>query len=295
MQTLPSIEDKENKQHLSFVKFKMLTSQYKNQFHCYPFRNLSEEKRSRAEQGGKIIMPLSVLNILSEMNVEFPLLFKLTNKKTNKITHTGVLEFYEDRNIYLPTWMMRNIGVRSGEKVLVENVTLPVGSYSKFRAITSAFLDITNPKVVLEKYLRQFSCLTIGDVLCINYNNKFYDLEIVETQPLSAVNIIECDLSVDFEVPEPQEEAKQTEVKPEEKPAFAGKGFRLNGKEVKRKAEDEGEAGVKKKTYVRGVPDYEYVAGTLEFLRDSRPVRREEPVKFKAFQGEGSSMLQKKN
>ena len=34
------------------------------------------------------------------------------------------------------------------------------------------FLDLTNPKAVLEMRLRHFACLSKGDIVAINYNNK---------------------------------------------------------------------------------------------------------------------------
>ena len=56
------------------------------------------------------------------------------------------------------------------------------------------FLDISNPKAVLETTLRGFSCLTRGDCICLHYNNKRYYIDIVETRPQVGVNIY-CDRS----------------------------------------------------------------------------------------------------
>ena len=33
-------------------------------------------------------------------------------------------------------------------------------------------MDLTNPKAVLEMRLRHFACLSKGDIVAINYNNK---------------------------------------------------------------------------------------------------------------------------
>ena len=48
---------------------------------------------------------------------------------------------------------------------------------------TQDFLDISNPKAVLETTLRGFSCLTKGDCICLHYNNKRYYIDITETRP----------------------------------------------------------------------------------------------------------------
>lgn len=51
-------------------------------------------------------MPPSALEHLTRLNINYPMLFKLSNKKTNHVTHCGVLEFVADEgNVYLPLWV----------------------------------------------------------------------------------------------------------------------------------------------------------------------------------------------
>ena len=92
--------------------------------------------------------------------------------------------------------MMRNLLLEEGGMVQVESVTLPVATFSRFQPQATDFLDITNPKAVLENALRNFACLTTGDMIAINYNNKVYELCVLETKPGNAVTIIECDMNV---------------------------------------------------------------------------------------------------
>lgn len=92
--------------------------------------------------------------------------------------------------------MMRNLLLDEGELVNIESVSLPVATFSKFQPQTCDFLDITNPKAVLENCLRNFACLTSGDMIAINYNSKIYELCVLETKPGNAVTIIECDMNV---------------------------------------------------------------------------------------------------
>ncbi len=63
------------------------------------------------------------------------------------------------------------------------------------------FLDVTNPKAVLENALRNYACLTTGDVIAIHYNENVYEISVLETKPGNAVSIIECDMNVDFAPP----------------------------------------------------------------------------------------------
>ena len=44
--------------------------------------------------------------------------------------------------------------------VKVESAALPVATFSKFQPLTTDFLDLTNPKAVLEMRLRHFACLS---------------------------------------------------------------------------------------------------------------------------------------
>ena len=51
-------------------------------------------------------MPPSALDHLTRLNIVYPMLFKLTNRKANRKTHCGVLEFVADEGkVYLPYWV----------------------------------------------------------------------------------------------------------------------------------------------------------------------------------------------
>ena len=67
--------------------------------------------------------------------------------------------------------------------------------------MTSDFLDISNPKAVLERALRSYSCLTTGDSFQISYNGRRYEIEVREAKPGPAISVIETDCQVDFEAP----------------------------------------------------------------------------------------------
>ena len=64
------------------------------------------------------------------------------------------------------------------------------------------FLDISNPKAVLETTLRGFSCLTRGDCICLHYNNKRYYIDIMETRPQVSLSMSCADLPDRLTVPE---------------------------------------------------------------------------------------------
>ncbi|XP_057225088.1 ubiquitin recognition factor in ER-associated degradation protein 1 [Malurus melanocephalus] len=224
------------------------------------------QKCASGFQQTKFFSPVSP----GRLNITYPMLFKLTNKNSDRMTHCGVLEFVADEGIcYLPHWMMQNLLLEEGGLVQVESVNLQVATYSKFQPQSPDFLDITNPKAVLENALRNFACLTTGDVIAINYNEKIYELRVMETKPDKAVSIIECDMNTQNR----------------------SLCVQFNGRY---------------KTYFiiflcffsRGIPNYDFKIGRITFIRNSRPLVKkveedESGSRFIAFSGEGQSLRKK--
>ncbi|KAJ9698457.1 hypothetical protein PVL29_007509 [Vitis rotundifolia] len=180
---------------------------FKQIYHCLPASSLN---KPQLELGDKIIMPASALDLLTKLEISFPMLFKLKNPASGRVTHCGVLEFTaEECTMHLPSWMMENLLLEEGDMVKVKNVSLPAGTYMQLQPHTKNFLDITNPRAMLETKLRSFSCLTTGDTIVIDYNNKKFYIDIVDTKPSAAVCIIDTDCEVDFAPPLDYEEAEE--------------------------------------------------------------------------------------
>ncbi|MED6180526.1 hypothetical protein PIB30_011040 [Stylosanthes scabra] len=221
---------------------------FEQTYRCYP---ASFIEKPQIESGDKIIMPPSALDRLASLHIDYPMLFELRNDAAERVSHCGVLEFIaEEGMIYMPYWMMENMLLQEGSIVRVKNVTLPKGTYVKLQPHTKDFLDISNPKAILETTLRNFSCLTTGDSIMVAYNNKKYYIDIIETKPANAISIIETDCEVDFAPPldykEPEKpslpassgkataavEEAPAETEPKFNP-FSGAGRRLDGKPLK--------------------------------------------------------------
>jgi ubiquitin fusion degradation protein 1 len=136
------------------------------------------------------------------MHVQYPMMFRLTNPSRGRKTHCGVLEFSaEEGRVYIPHWMMANLVLQEGQMLEVRAAQLPKGKFVKFRPLSSDFLDISNPKAVLEKQFRSYSAMTKGDTLCFKYLGKNFFLDVLELKPADAVSIIETDMVVDFAPP----------------------------------------------------------------------------------------------
>jgi ubiquitin fusion degradation protein 1 len=175
------------------------------QFRCLSFSFL--QNKQDKENGDKIVLPLSAFNKLAGMRVQYPMQFELRNENAEPIrrTHVGVLEFTApEGQMFVPYWIMQNLLLEENELLTVRNVSLQLASFVKFRPLSVDFLEISNPKAVLESTLRNFSCLTKDDQICLSYNKKNYFIEIVELKPVTpenAVSIVEADVNVDFEPP----------------------------------------------------------------------------------------------
>mmetsp|Transcript_40670 Transcript_40670/g.95481 ORF Transcript_40670/g.95481 Transcript_40670/m.95481 type:complete len:332 (+) Transcript_40670:760-1755(+) len=153
------------------------------------------------------------------MSVEYPMLFRLESSQHGTATHCGVLEFTaQEGYCNIPFWMMQNLLIEEGSILTITNVSLPKASFVKLQPQHVDFLEISNPRAVLEHALRSYSCVTKGDVICLPYNNKNYHLELKEVKPQDAACIIETDCNVDFDPPlgyvEPgSDEARELEAK----------------------------------------------------------------------------------
>ncbi|KJE97042.1 ubiquitin fusion degradaton protein [Capsaspora owczarzaki ATCC 30864] len=257
------------------------SARFSDNFRCFPVAMLAAKSVSMTQEletGGKIILPPSALDRLTRLNISYPMLFEISEydevlsrdhpdaPAVGKVTHAGVLEFIaEPGRVYMPYWLMTNLGISEGSLVRIRSATLDPCSYTKFQWQDAEFMEISNPKAVLEKTLRKFACLTLGDTIAMHYNNKIYELRVTDLKPKSAVSIIECDMQVDFEAPphyvEPDYKAQSAAAKqvaenqvlqraslsqspagqtmlslPEEEfsarfKAFSGSGARLDGKQ----------------------------------------------------------------
>ncbi|KAL2917523.1 ubiquitin fusion degradation protein [Polyrhizophydium stewartii] len=211
---------------------------------------LPGNEKSGSNYGGKVFMPPSALAKLSSLHIDYPMLFEITNEASKKATHAGVLEFIaEEGRVYIPNWMMQTLLLQEGQFVQMRSTSLPLGKFVKIQPQSVDFLEITDPKAVLEQALRSFSTLTVGDIIAINYNNHLYDILVMETKPEgSGISIIETDLEVDFAPPVGYQEPERPRRGPVNKSAtsieehtikhaesfsaFSGSGQRLNGKDL---------------------------------------------------------------
>lgn len=158
------------------------------------------------ESSDKILLPPSALHTLAQLHIEYPMLFELIPHNGAKRLHCGVLEFVADEGqMFVPFWMMENMQLEEGDLLTVRNACLDKGTYVKFRPQSKSFIELANPKAVLERTLAKYSCLTKSETIRIFYNDRTYDIDVVELKSargeVNGVSIIEADVNVDFDAP----------------------------------------------------------------------------------------------
>lgn len=175
-------------------------------FRVYPIAMMPDHSRKDdANYGGKIFLPPLALSKLTMLHIRYPMLFSLSNVSENITTHSGVLEFVaEEGRAYIPQWMMETLKVSPGQLLKISNCDLPLGSFVKIEPQSVDFLEISDPKAVLENVLRKFSTLTVNDIIEINYNDSIFGIKVLEVKPennLKGICVVETDLTTDFAPP----------------------------------------------------------------------------------------------
>ncbi|KAF8965242.1 ubiquitin fusion degradation protein UFD1-domain-containing protein [Flammula alnicola] len=177
---------------------------YDEYLKAYSMAMLPGRERENVSYGGKILLPQSSLANLTNLDLESPWMFQLRNPANPAAsTHAGVLEFIaEEGVVHLPYWMMKTLRLNEGDPIRITGAELPKGKLVKLQAQSVHFLEISDPKAVLEQALRNFSALTQGDIIEISYNSIVFGLLVMETKPGGeGINVVDTDLEVDFAAP----------------------------------------------------------------------------------------------
>jgi len=174
-------------------------------------------------------------------------------KNGSKMTYCGVLEFVAEEGLcYIPTWMFKMLKFpEPGSPATVALVPDLKKKYGHVRHMIklqphqTKFIELNNPKAVLEYQLRNFTCLHEEDTITIEVFGDKFEIDILEIRPkneYNAICIIEADVDVDFAPPldyiEPtpaqmNRTASVSDEDPKKKnDPFAGQGMRIDEKTV---------------------------------------------------------------
>lgn len=128
--------------------------------------------------------------------------------------------------------MMKTLHLEVGDLIQIKSTNLADAKLVKLQPQSPTFLDISDPKAVLENAFRSFSTLTKGDVFSFHYNDTVYDVAVLEVKPESekmGVSMIETDVEVDFAPPVGYVEPERTKTSGTSTPRSAKGGLPLGG------------------------------------------------------------------
>lgn len=100
--------------------------------------------------------------------------------------------------------LMQTLLLEPGDLLQTKSTDLPPGQFIKLQPQNTNFLEISDPKAVLETAFRGFSCLSLGDIFTFLYNDETYEIAVLEVKPAgekNAISVQETDLEVDFAPP----------------------------------------------------------------------------------------------
>lgn len=179
-------------------------------------------------QGNKIVLPREVLDYLMRRGLPFDK-FQLLNPENGKDglrLFTGPLDFCAaSGECYLPTWVMKQLGLKAGEMCAVATANFPSPNYVKFQPHTSDFLDVSDHYTVLTRTLENMGGLTQGSYVRVTDGQRSYTLDVVEVQGKTmaqgtrddsngravSIGLLEC--PVEFEEPKDIQSKKKKKAK----------------------------------------------------------------------------------
>lgn len=173
--------------------------------------------------GGRVVLPPSALHhiIQSEMN-NFPILLEICNETLSKKIYCGVQNFDgPEYMVGIPQWLMENLGIDSGAHVNIRTVSLEKGTFARLQPTESVFLDLDQPKEVLESILRAYPAMQTGQFIEVCYEGATLRLNVLETQPTKAIQLLNTDLEVEFDfslIPQDAFDARQSKTDLEDEP-----------------------------------------------------------------------------
>jgi len=177
-------------------------------------------------QGNKVVLPREAYDVLTSRGLPIDK-FQLLNPERKQALRlfTGPLDFCAPSGeCYLPSWVMRQLGIKEGEMCAVATASFPAAAFVKFQPHSSDFLDIGDHTAVLTRTIENLGGLTQGSYVRVSDGKKTYTLDVLEVRgkPMASgladdsggkavsIGLMECPI----EFAEPKDIAKKAKKKP---------------------------------------------------------------------------------
>lgn len=176
---------------------------YNDMVRAYPSMKYNLKELDR---GNKIVMSEKSLVVMSQFNMPNIYIFEIQTLRSKITVHVGVLDFTApDDEVILPNWLFIQLGLKQGEMIKLHLIQdMPKGVFLKIKPHKTEFIQLEDPKGILEVQLRNYSCVTQNQTININFMDKNYFVDILEVQPQNTYNaiiLIDTDIKLEFEAP----------------------------------------------------------------------------------------------
>ena len=192
---------------------------YKLKLICFSYNcsSLSDNVLSQVKYSNKILLPEEIFRDLINKNNSTPFFFKIENIDMGYGQVCGVQEFSAPPGVvHVPYHIMEGLGISEGQHVEIQLVTPVNGTYIKIQPHTTEFINLSNPKAILEKILSEkYPVVTEGHTIAIYHPGlqKVFYIDIIKTEPAPIIKLLNVNVNVDFEKPLDYQESENMNVK----------------------------------------------------------------------------------
>ena len=112
-------------------------------------------QRKDLNSGNRVLLPGEILQTITNQfhgNLPHPMIFSVSTIWTRKTVYVGVLEFVAPPNtVVIPDWIFESLQLNRGEMIWLGIVDfLPKATFAKIRPHKTEFIELPDPKAVLE-------------------------------------------------------------------------------------------------------------------------------------------------
>jgi len=197
------------------------TKPFKQSYKVFSFKSIN---RQDLNAGDKIILPERSLKEIKRLRLPFPFVFEIRRgncvdfwqeatrdlaKQKKPRQFCSVFEFSgkKSNEMFIPHWMMKNLRVKSGQKVSLRSALKIVpGESVTLEPEKSEFFELISdlgPQAFLESAMKNYSVLSLNERLLIRALDKNYYVKIVKSLPKNVISILgDVDLNIDFQYPD---------------------------------------------------------------------------------------------
>ena len=103
---------------------------------------------------------------------------------------------------YLPLHIFQKLHLEYGDILTVHLYTCDTGTHIHLRPEEFAFVQLPNPKEILEKAISEYyPVISENDTLTICHQDREYRIQVTKTLPGSSIKTFHCDINVEMEEP----------------------------------------------------------------------------------------------